>query len=89
MAQSTATDKRPDQRLGQTYRFADPDMDLFFVAALGWGPAGGLDIGQAFYIASQITDGDADSWVRAFSLRRRHERPGGQLECARAKACRR
>jgi pimeloyl-ACP methyl ester carboxylesterase len=67
MAQSTATEKRPDQRLGQTYRFADPDMDLFFVAALGWGPAGGLDIGQAFYIASQITDGDADSWVRAFS----------------------
>src|SRR5262245_29485950 len=62
-----APEKRPDQRLGQTYRFRDPDMDLFFVAALGWAPAGGLDVGQAFYIASQITDGDGDSWVRSFS----------------------
>jgi pimeloyl-ACP methyl ester carboxylesterase len=64
---TAATDKRPDQRLGRTYCFNDADMDLFFVAALGWGPTGGLDIGQAFYVASQITDGDADSWVRAFS----------------------
>lgn len=60
-------EKRPDQRLGQTYRFKDHDMDLFFVAALGWGPTGGLDIGQAFYVASQVADGDADSWVQAFS----------------------
>src|ERR1700761_6457885 len=64
---STNSAQRPDQRLGQTYRFDDPDMDLFFVAALGWGPAGGLDIGQAFHVASQITDGDGDSWVAAFS----------------------
>lgn len=35
-----APGKRPDQRLGQTYRFKDPDMDLFFVAALSWGPTG-------------------------------------------------
>jgi hypothetical protein len=41
-------------------------MDLFFVAALGWGPAGGLDIGQAFYVASTIKDGDADSWMTSF-----------------------
>jgi len=57
---------RPDQRLAQRYHFADPDMDMFFVAALGWGPAGGLDIGQAFYIASQIDDGVGESWVNAF-----------------------
>lgn len=63
----TKEEKRPDQRLGTKYRFDDPDMDLFFVAALGWGPTGGLDIGQAFYVASQIKDGDADSWVQAFS----------------------
>jgi pimeloyl-ACP methyl ester carboxylesterase len=61
------TVKRPDQRLAQKYRFDDPDMDLFFVAALGWGPAGGLDIGQAFHVAAQIIDGDAESWVAAFS----------------------
>ncbi|MGC1779324.1 MAG: hypothetical protein WBB34_15400, partial [Xanthobacteraceae bacterium] len=59
--------KRPDQRLAQKYRFNDADMDLFFVAALGWGPAGGLDIGQAFYVASKIIDGDGDSWMQAFS----------------------
>jgi pimeloyl-ACP methyl ester carboxylesterase len=58
--------QRPDQRLAHRYHFDDPDMDLFFMAALGWGPAGGLDIGQAFYVASGITDGVADSWVRAF-----------------------
>jgi hypothetical protein len=59
--------QRPDQRLGQKYRFDDPNMDLFFVAALGWGPSGGLDIGQAFHVASTIKDGDADSWVSLFS----------------------
>jgi hypothetical protein len=59
--------QRPDQRLGQKYRFDDPNMDLFFVAALGWGPAGGLDIGQAFYVASTLKDGDADSWMTSFS----------------------
>lgn len=63
----SSTEKRPDQRLGSKYRFDDADMDLFFVAALGWGPTGGLDVGQAYYVASQITDGDGDSWVRAFS----------------------
>ncbi len=58
--------KSPSQRLAQTYRFNDPDMDLFFVGALSWGPTGGLDIGQAFYVASQIEDGNADSWVDGF-----------------------
>lgn len=57
---------RPDRRLAQKYRFDDPDMDLFFMSALSWGPAGGLDIGQAFHVASTIVDGDADSWVRSF-----------------------
>ena len=61
-----ATPARPAQRLAVKYRFDDEDMDLFFVAALGWGPTGGLDVGQAFHIASRITDGDGDSWVRAF-----------------------
>ena len=61
-----ATTPKPAQRLAMKYRFDDEDMDLFFVAALGWGPTGGLDVGQAFHIASRITDGDGDSWVRAF-----------------------
>lgn len=59
--------KPHSDRLARKYRFEDPDMDLFWVAALAWGPAGGLDAGQAYYIASEITDGDPDSWVKAFS----------------------
>jgi pimeloyl-ACP methyl ester carboxylesterase len=54
------------QRLSQRYRFADPNMDLFFLGALGWGPAGGLSVGEAFYLATQIEDGNGDSWARAF-----------------------
>ncbi|WP_375472035.1 alpha/beta hydrolase family protein [uncultured Nostoc sp.] len=57
----------PAQRLGRRYCFADSDMDLFFMAALGWGPSGGLDAGQIFYVADQIKDGDGDSWVHAFT----------------------
>jgi alpha-beta hydrolase superfamily lysophospholipase len=66
--QTTAapTPPKPAQRLATKVRFDDEDMDLFFVAALGWGPAGGLDVGQAFHVASQIVDGDGDSWVSAF-----------------------
>jgi pimeloyl-ACP methyl ester carboxylesterase len=63
---STNGGARPDQRLARKYRFDDTDMDLFFMSALSWGPSGGLDIGQAFYVASTIVDGDADSWVRSF-----------------------
>ncbi|MEJ8857575.1 alpha/beta fold hydrolase [Variovorax robiniae] len=66
-AQTTNSTPRPDQRMAQKYRFDDPNMDLFFMAAMSWGPTGGLDIGQAWYVASTITDGDADSWVQAFS----------------------
>ena len=54
------------QRLTQRYRFADANMDLFFLGALGWGPAGGLSVGEAFYVASHIIDGDVKSWASAF-----------------------
>jgi pimeloyl-ACP methyl ester carboxylesterase len=57
---------RADQRLARKYRFDDPNMDLFFLAALGWGKGGGLDVGEVFEIASHIADGDADSWIGAF-----------------------
>ena len=67
MQANPAKPTKPAQRLATKYRFDDEDMDLFFVAALGWGAAGGLDVGQAFHVASQIVDGDGDSWVRAFA----------------------
>jgi dienelactone hydrolase len=54
------------QRLTQRYRFNDPNMDLFFLGALSWGAAGGLSVGEAFYVASQIEDGNPDSWADAF-----------------------
>jgi pimeloyl-ACP methyl ester carboxylesterase len=53
-------------RLNQRYRFADPNMDLFFLSAVGWGSTGGLSVGEAFHVANQIEDGDGDSWARAF-----------------------
>lgn len=65
-AASTQKTVPADQRLNRKYRFNDPNMDLFFVAALGWGRSGGLDVGEVFEISSHIVDGDADSWVRAF-----------------------
>jgi pimeloyl-ACP methyl ester carboxylesterase len=66
MANATRGEDYSTQRLSQRYYFHDSNMDLFLVGAIGWGPAGGLSIGEAFYVASQITDGDADSWSRAF-----------------------
>jgi len=67
-AEPTPAEKqRPSQRLARKYQFDDPDMDLFFMSAASWGPTGGLDLGQVYYVASQITDGDSDSWIKAFS----------------------
>ena len=58
---------KPGDRMAVKYRFDDADMDFFFVVALGWGAEGGLSVGQAFHVAAGITDGDADSWVDAFT----------------------
>ena len=71
-AQETPTGGQPKGfatvgRLSTKYRFDDPDMDYWFTVALGWGPAGGLSVGQLFYVASKITDGDAASWAAAFN----------------------
>jgi len=57
----------PAVRMAVKYYFEDPDMDFFFVVALGWGAEGGLSVGQAFHVASKIIDGDAASWVDAFT----------------------
>lgn len=78
-ADNAAATARPDQRLAVRYRFDDPNMDLFFMSALSMGPSGGLDIGQAFHVASTIVDGDADSWVRSFGAY-------GQVQIAQAEA---
>jgi pimeloyl-ACP methyl ester carboxylesterase len=54
------------QRLSQHYRFSDPNMDLFFLGALGWAPAGGMSAGEAFQVSTKIEDGNAASWASAF-----------------------
>lgn len=65
-ANTSATDYSTE-RLTQKYRFSDPNMDLFFLGALGWGASGGLSVGEAFYVASKIEDGNADSWAKSFA----------------------
>jgi len=54
------------QRTSMRYRFEDPDMDTFFVAAMGWSKAGALDVGELFALARGIEDGDPESWTRQF-----------------------
>lgn len=62
MSQTTEEFHRTSMR----YRFADQDMDTFFVAAMGWSKAGGLDVGELFALAREIEDGDPESWTRQF-----------------------
>lgn len=47
--------------------FADPDFQFFFLGLLGSAYEQAADVGEAFAAASQITDGDYDSWWNAFS----------------------
>ncbi len=45
------------------YFFKDGDMDFHFGnLVLGAAVNGGVEIGEAYYAASQIKDGDAESW---------------------------
>ncbi len=60
------------------YFFNDSDMDFHFGnLALGAAVNQGLATGEAFYAASQITDGDAASWQKAwYELAQRVEARG-------------
>jgi len=50
-----------------SYFFKDADMDFHFGnLVLGSAVNGGVEIGEAFYAASQIKDGDAVSWQTAW-----------------------
>jgi pimeloyl-ACP methyl ester carboxylesterase len=44
------------------YHFTDGDMDWTFGYLLGTVSNHGFEIGEAYYVASQIKDGDAGSW---------------------------
>ncbi|WP_320171217.1 alpha/beta hydrolase [Maridesulfovibrio sp.] len=61
-----------------SYFFKDADMDFHFGnLVLGSAGNGGVEIGEAFYAASQIKDGDAVSWQKEwYELARRVEARG-------------
>jgi len=63
-AQSTETKKVFDAHdTGIRYHFNDTDMDFNFgTLVLGSTVNHGVEIGEAFYVASKIKDGDAASW---------------------------
>ncbi|WP_419786560.1 alpha/beta hydrolase [Pseudodesulfovibrio sp.] len=60
------------------YFFKDGDMDFHFGnLVLGSAVNGGIEIGEAFYAASHIKDGDAPSWHREwYGVARRAEARG-------------
>ncbi len=60
------------------YVFKDGDMDFHFGnLVLGSAVNHGVEIGEAFYVASQIKDGDAASWHKAwYGLAQRAEARG-------------
>ena len=54
---------------GIRYHFSDTDMDFNFgTLVLGATVNHGVEIGEAFYAASQIKDGDAASWQKEWYL---------------------
>lgn len=61
-----------------SYFFKDADMDFHFGnLVLGSAVNGGVEIGEAFYAASQIKDGDAASWQKEwYGLAQRVEARG-------------
>ncbi|MFW5837532.1 MAG: alpha/beta hydrolase, partial [Desulfovibrionaceae bacterium] len=61
-----------------SYFFQDGDMDFHFGnLVLGATGNGGAEIGEAFFAASQIQDGDAEEWRREwFELAQRVEARG-------------
>lgn len=65
---------------GIRYHFSDTDMDFNFgTLVLGSTVNHGVEIGEAFYTASQIKDGDAASWQKEwYAMAQRVEARGRQ-----------
>lgn len=49
------------------YRFAREEFDFFFQWLVGTSTHGGAEVGESFYAASKIKDGDVASWIRAWT----------------------
>ncbi|MGE4557543.1 MAG: alpha/beta hydrolase family protein [Desulfovibrionaceae bacterium] len=67
-----------DAHGGSNFIFEDGDMDFHFInLILGSTINGGVEIGEAFYVASQIKDGDSASWQKEwFEMAERVEKRG-------------
>lgn len=57
------SNKRMWARHQQKIYFDDPDMDYYFHDALSRQSRRGSEFGECFYIASQIKEGDPESWA--------------------------
>jgi len=55
------------QRSKQRIRFQNEDMDFYFAWLLAHQGEGGSALGECFYAASQIKDGDPESWYAAWT----------------------
>lgn len=55
------------ERTTVKFRFGQDDFEFFFQWLTGAQTHGGSEVGEAFYAASQITDGDPESWAREWS----------------------
>ncbi len=68
-SQETTQDKKTAQketydahRAYTQYHFYDDEMDFAFQWLLGSIPNGGAEVGEAFYVAGNIEDGNPESW---------------------------
>ncbi len=55
------------QRSRQRIRFGNEDMDFCLQWMLGYHTYGGASSGELLYAASEVEDGDPESWISAFS----------------------
>jgi alpha-beta hydrolase superfamily lysophospholipase len=49
------------------YRFKQDDFDFFFQWIMGGQTNGGAEAGECFFVASEIQEGDTDSWFAAWT----------------------
>ncbi|MDH3731225.1 MAG: esterase FrsA [Acidimicrobiia bacterium] len=55
------------ERTTVKFRFRQDDFEFFFQWLTGMQTHGGSEVGEAFYAASRITDGDPESWAQEWS----------------------
>lgn len=55
------------ERTTVKFRFGQDDFEFFFQWLTGMQTHGGSEVGESFYAASQISDGDPESWAREWN----------------------